>query len=172
MKILIAVVSAVVLLSSCKGAKEESSSRSSPAGSSLGTAPSATPSAQAVIDSASFTDGLEAVGLKVRPGGPTRGFPASLFAVPGQHVWIDGVPVSVFEYPTEKALEKVRSAIRPRGDQIPTADGGLAIINWDDPPHFYGAGKLLVLYFGNKRRTVDALNDLLGPPFAGYQTGG
>lgn len=86
--------------------------------------------------------------------------------MPGQQVWIDGKLASVFEYPTEKALDKVRSAIRPRGDQIPTADGGLAMINWD-APHFHGSGKLLVLYFGDKQSTLDALDLLLGAPFAG-----
>ena len=170
MKIAIAVASVVVLVSSCTGAKE-SSSPATPAGSSSGTAPSVTPSDQAVIDYASFTDGLEAAGFTVRSGGRTRGLPLSLLAVPGQRVSIDGVSVSVFEYPTEKALLKVRSAIRPRGDEIPTADGGTAIIDWD-PPHFYGAGKLLVLYFGDKQPTIDALNLLLGPQFAGGpQTG-
>ncbi len=61
-----------------------------------------------------------------------------------------------------RALDEVRSTIRPRGDTI-----GSAIINWENPPRLYGAGTLLVLYFGNKQRERDALDNLLGPQFAG-----
>jgi hypothetical protein len=86
--------------------------------------------------------------------------------VPGRQLFIDDVQASVFEYPTDQALDRVRSAIRPRGDVIPIASGGTAIINWD-PPRFYASGELLVMYFGDKQRTLDALDHLLGAPFAG-----
>jgi len=158
---LIAAVTVVVLGASCTGGPEAAS----PSQTTSVSPNSETPSTQPAIDYAALADGLEAAGVTVRPGGPTREFPTSLLAVPGRRLWIEGKQALVFEYPTEKALQHVRSAIRPRGDQIPTANGGLAIINWA-PPHFYSGGKLLVLYFGDKQRTVDALNLMLGPPFA------
>ena len=55
--------------------------------------------------------------------------PFGLLVVPGHEVQIGGKEMSVFGYPTEEALDTVRSGIRPRGDQIPTVDGDLAIIN-------------------------------------------
>jgi len=162
MKASLITVVLVVLVASCTGTPEEASPSQT---TSISPSPE-TPSAQRVTDYASFTQALEAAGFGVRPGDRT-GLPLSLLAVPGQQVWIDGKQASVFEYPTEKALDKVRSAIRPRGDEVPTAGGGTAIINWEDPPRFYGAGKLLVLYFGDKQRTLSALKLLLGPQFAG-----
>jgi hypothetical protein len=156
-----ACVTLVALGVSCTGTRTDKASPSA----ATSTNP-ATPSAQPVTDYSSFTQALETSGFAIRPGGRT-GLPASLLAVPGQHVRIDGKQISVFEYPSEKALDKVRSAISPRGDQIPTAGGGLAIINWDDAPRFYGSGKLLVLYFGDKQNMLDALEHLLGPPLAG-----
>ena len=146
---------------SCTGAPAEKASPSPPAASPSPAAPTVRP----VTGYVSFRRGLEASGLRVRFGGRTA-FPGALLGVPGHQVWIEGRQTSVFEYATEKALEKARSAIRPRGDQIPTAGGGLAIINWD-APHFYGSGTLLVLYFGDEQRTLDALDLLLSPQFAG-----
>lgn len=162
---LIAVLT-LVLLASCTGPHtDEASPAASRSIGSVAPSPEATPSAQPVVDYSSFTLALETVGFSVRPGGRT-GLPASLLAVPGQQLFIEGVPTSVFEYPTERALDKVRSSIRPRGDEIPTADGGTAIINWE-APHFYGSGKLLVVYLGDKQHTLDVLETLLGQPFAG-----
>lgn len=149
----------VILLASCTGTLTEKALPSAE------TTNSPVPSAQPATDFSSFTQALKAGGFTVRPEGRTK-LPASLLAVPGQQVRIDGRQASVFEYPTENAFDKVRSAIRPRGDQIPTGDGGLAIINWN-APHFYGSGKLLVLYFGDSQRTLNALDLLLGPQFAG-----
>jgi hypothetical protein len=156
----------LVTLVSCTGARTEGAPLS-PSTSTGGVSPSGetTPSVQPVTDYSTFAHALDAAGFTVRRRGQV-GLPGKLLTVPGRQVFIDGVPASVFEYPTEGALDKVRSSISPRGDQIPTADGGLAIISWD-PPHFYGAGKLLVLYFGDKQRTLDQLDLLLGPQFAG-----
>ena len=50
--------------------------------------------------------------------------------------------------------------------QTSTADGS-TVVEWVATPHFYSAGTLLVLYVGDERRTLDALQRLLGPPFAG-----
>jgi hypothetical protein len=167
---LIAALTLVVTLAaSCTGTQtEEVPPSSSPATGADTPSPEATPSAHPVTDYSSFKQAMETAGFTVLPGGRT-GLPASLLAVHGQQVLIDGVTASLFEYPTERALDVVRSAIAPRGDEIPTADGGTAIINWD-PPHFYGSGKLLVLYFGDRQRALEALETLLGPQFAGGGT--
>ena len=146
---------------SCTGMPAEKASPSPPVASSN----PATPAVRPVTDYPSFERALEASGLEVRFKGGTA-FPGKLLGVPAHQVSIDGNQTSVFEYATEKSLEKARSAIGPRGDQIPTADGGVAFINWD-APHFYATGTLLVLYFGDKQCTLDALESLLGPPFAG-----
>lgn len=50
--------------------------------------------------------------------------------------------------------------------QTSTADGS-TVVEWVATQHFYSAGTLLVLYVGDEQRTLDALERLLGPPFAG-----
>ena len=67
----------------------------------------------------------------------------------------------------QKALEEWRGAVSPDGYSIPTRAGGIAMVEWVRPPHFYSAGKLLVLYLGDKPRTVEGLDSVLGPQFAG-----
>lgn len=124
------------------------------------------PTEASLTDHTSLIRALKSVGLAVRLGG-RPGLPVSLLDVPGQAIRVGGDRAFIVEYPTEEALEMVRSSIRPRGDQLPTADGDLAIINWGDAPRFYSSGKLLVLYFGDEQRVLDKLDLLLGPHFAG-----
>ena len=124
------------------------------------------PTETSLSDHTSLIRALKSAGLAVRLDG-RPGAPFGLLDVSGQAIRVDGKRALIFEYPTEKALEMVRSSIRPRGDQLPTADGDLAVINWGDAPRFYGSGKLLVLYFGDPQRVLDQLDLLLGPPFAG-----
>lgn len=40
-------------------------------------------------------------------------------------------------------------------------------IDWVNTPHFYCKGQLIVVYVGDDESILTALNDLLGPPFAG-----
>ena len=122
--------------------------------------------AQAATDYSTFISALRSGGHDVRSGERT-GFPVRRFAIPGQVVYVDGVPVSAFEFGTAQRLAAFRSGVSPEGDEIPIRHGGMIIISWD-PPRFYASGKLLVLYFGDGTATAATLNDVLGPPFAGF----
>jgi hypothetical protein len=125
------------------------------------------PKPPAVTDSSSFVQALEAAGfsVRVRPG-EREAFLGRFLGIRGQAVSLDGDRISAFEFPTERDLTKVIRGISPRGDVLPTSDGGSVIISWE-PPRFYGMGKLLVVYFGDKHGTLLELDRLLGPPFAG-----
>lgn len=163
---LAATLIGVGLTSSCTGTKSNAAPpSSSPSTRAAASSPSATPSARSVTDFSSLAHAMRTVGVRVHSLGRV-GLPGSLLGVPGHNLLIDGGHVWVFEYPTENALLEARASISPRGDWIPTKDGGLASINWD-PPHFYGEGTMLVLYFGDRQRTLDVLEVLLGPQFAG-----
>jgi hypothetical protein len=128
--------------------------------------PPATTSLQPVTDYSSFIDRLEAAGFDVLQGERTGG--DHLFR-PGQSVFIDGARVSTYEYPSAKALDEFTASVSKDGSSIPARGGGIAIVEWS-PPRFFAAGKLLVLYFGDKQRTLDALELLMGPSFAGGTT--
>ena len=38
---------------------------------------------------------------------------------------------------------------------------------WVAPPHFYKAGRIIILYIGENATVMDVLNSLLGVQFAG-----
>jgi hypothetical protein len=149
-------IATVIVLTACTGAREATSSAASP----TVVGPTTAPAAPEVRDYLSFTDSLTEQGYAIERGG-RGGFPSRLIGLPGRGVLIEGDPVLTFEFPSKEAFDEMRSTIRPRGDMI-----DLAIINWD-PPRFYGSGRLLVLYFGDKQRTIDALGSVLGRKFAG-----
>ena len=114
-----------------------------------------------VADYSSFTQALEASGFVVRPEGGI-GFFQDIVGVPTRVVSFGVAEVWAMQYPTSAAFRRIRSSVSPRGDQV-----GTAIINWGDAPRYYGSGRLLVMYFGDRQRTLEALEFLLGPPFAG-----
>jgi hypothetical protein len=152
-------IATVIMLTACTGAREAISSAASPTVVS----PTTAPAASEVRDFSSFADSLRHQGYAIERGG-TGGFPSRLIGLPGQGVLIEGDPVLTFEFPSREAFDEMRSTIRPRGDMI-----DLTLINWDRP-RFYGSGRLLVLYFGNKQRTIDALGSVLRRKFAGGGT--
>jgi hypothetical protein len=156
----VATLFVIALGTACTGTSDRGAA-SSVASSSAG---SPTPSVQPVTDYSSFIDGLEISGHEVRHGERTGG--DHLFG-PGQLVFIDGVRVSTYEFRSERALDEFTASVSDDGYSIPTRGGGIAMVEWVTPPTFYASGKLLVLYFGGKPRTHDALELLMGRPFAG-----
>ena len=49
-------------------------------------------------------------------------------------------------------------------------DGGsnaTTMITWVDTPHFYKAGRIIVLYVGSNAAILSLLEEVLGPQFAG-----
>jgi hypothetical protein len=152
------------LAAGCSGPTTERPSSSSTASTGNSPRPRATPSAQPVSDYASFVQALDAAGFTSGHGARTR---SELFAVPDRTLFVQHGSVSTYEYPNEEALNRVRSSISPDGYSVPTKAGGVAMVDWVATPHFFRAGRLLVVYVGDKRRTLKALDLLLGPQFAG-----
>ncbi len=163
---LVAALTMVTLAASCTGMRSEGGSPSASASAVAGSpSPDASPAPAApVIDYSSFIDDLRAAGLNVREGERTGS--DQLFRA-GRTVFIDGVEVSTYGFPTEKALDEWRSSVSPDGYSVPTRGDGIAMVEWVHPPHFYSAGTLLVLYFGDEPVTLEGLDSLLGPQFAG-----
>jgi hypothetical protein len=70
--------------------------------------------------------------------------------------------VQVFEYPDRAKAEKDAARVSADGMTIGTAKP-----HWLAPPHFFRRGKLIVLYVGNDEQVLRALQERLGPAFAG-----
>jgi hypothetical protein len=118
-------------------------------------------SGQRVTDIDSFVAALRAAGHNVRRGPSVRPPGYGGFGRRATRITIDGYVVWAFEFPTASASKKMRSRISKDGQRI-----GDAAFVWS--PHLYGAGRLIVLYVGNRRTGArDALDDLFGKQFAG-----
>jgi hypothetical protein len=160
---LIAMLTLLAVTTACTRSQSQEGISSPLPSSAPSSTPAATTSLRPVTDYSSFIDGLEAAGFEVRQGGRTGG--DRLFRS-GRSVLIDDTRVSTYEYPSPTALDEFTASVSDDGSSIPARGGGIAIVQWS-PPRFYAAGKLLVLYFGESQRTLDALELLMGPPFAG-----
>lgn len=84
------------------------------------------------------------------------------FAVPGQILNINGAEVQAFEFETIEALEAAAAEVAADGGSI-----GTNMVTWEDAPHFFRAGRTLVLYVGQDSAILNVLEGILGPQFAG-----
>ena len=123
-----------------------------------------------VRDHVSLVDTLRAAGATVDPAG-TDAF-ADYFAPQGQLLTVNGERVSTFEFGSTEEANAAAEGVSADGSHIAgpvTADGTSisTAVDWIIPPHFYKAGKLIVLYVGCDEDVIDLLEVTMGPQFAG-----
>jgi hypothetical protein len=112
-----------------------------------------------VEDKASLVAALQAAGVTVEISDSIL---QDFFSVEGQTVKLNGTEVQVFEYENAENMEKDAVKVSPDGGSI-----GTSMVDWIDTPHFYKAGRIIVLYVGSDQAVLDLLNKVLGPQFAG-----
>lgn len=112
-----------------------------------------------VVDLETLLAALESEGLELSIGEnisqPFFSVDAQLF-VPG-----DG-SIQVFEYPDEAAMHAEADQVAEDGSSI-----GTSMPFWVATPHFYKAGRVLVLFVGEDAQVLAALEAVLGEQFAG-----
>ena len=123
-----------------------------------------------VRDHVSLVDTLRAAGATVDPAG-TDAF-ADYVAPQGQLLTVNGERVSTFEFGSTEEANAAAEGVSADGSHIAgpvTADGTSisTAVDWIIPPHFYKAGKLIVLYVGCDEDVIDLLEVTMGPQFAG-----
>lgn len=84
------------------------------------------------------------------------------FTVEGRILKVDGTAVQVFEYKTAEAMEVEAALVAPDGGSV-----GTSMMMWMATPHFFKAGRLLVIYVGDDAKTLELLKSVLGDQFAG-----
>jgi hypothetical protein len=104
-------------------------------------------------------DRLRASGEKIARKGRVE---QPFFSVKGQMITIGDQHVQVFEYRSLKAAELDASKVKSTGSSV-----GTSMPMWIAPPHFFKSGRLIVLYAGESASVLKALEDALGPQFAG-----
>lgn len=105
-----------------------------------------------------LVDALRAKGLTVEPAGPVS---QPFFDVEGTRLQVDGTEVQVFEFADAAAAQATIAQLGPDGNP-PTM-----IIDWVGPPHFYQAGRIVVLYVGEEAQVIQALTEIVGRQVAG-----
>ncbi len=112
-----------------------------------------------VEDQASLVAALEASGATVETGEPVT---QVFFSPEGTVIKVNGADVQVFEYESVEAMESEAAQVAPDGGSI-----GTSMVTWMDTPHFYKAGRIIVLYVGSDETVLGLLEKVLGPQFAG-----
>lgn len=123
------------------------------------TPPAASTEPLAVEEQASLVAALEAAGAAVEPGETVM---QAFFSPEGTIFKVNGADVQVFEYESAEAMENEASQVAPDGGSI-----GTTMVTWVDIPHFYKAGRIIVLYVGSDETVLGLLEQVLGPQFAG-----
>jgi hypothetical protein len=157
----LAIGAAISALASCtdgqgRPADAESSTPSTPDLSELSPTPTVTSYTtflMALSDEGLAVEGLDGPGLKRLLGGT------------GHRLDVNG-SMYVHEYPTASAVAEFQHGVRDNGTTIPAPEGnGVILVEWATP-RMYSHGDMLVLYFGENDKTLAALRDVLGRPFA------
>lgn len=112
-----------------------------------------------VEEKAGLTAALQAAGATVETDEPVS---QAFFSPEGSIIKVNGADVQVFEYESVEAMEEEASQVALDGGSI-----GTTMVTWVDTPHFYKAGRIIVLYVGSDGMVVDLLEEALGPQFAG-----
>ncbi len=121
------------------------------------------------MDYVSFIDNLRQAGATVEPAGEVS---QPFFAVTGNRIVVNGDDVQVFEYTDTSAAEAEAAPVSADGCEVgSTSKGGVYMLEWVAPPHFYKEGKLIVLYVGDSEAVTDVLESVLGQQFAGRSDG-
>jgi hypothetical protein len=134
--------------------------------SGCGTSATATPLSPAasseplvVEDQAGLVAALQSSGATVETGDAVT---QEFFGPEGAIIKVNGADVQVFEYESPEAMENEASQVAPDGGSI-----GTSMVMWVDVPHFYKAGRIIVLYIGSDGAVSGLLEKVMGPQFAG-----
>jgi hypothetical protein len=114
-------------------------------------------------DYASLIDNLRKAGAVVEPQGEAS---PDFLSAKRMVMTVNGSNVTVWEYDDAAAADAEAALISPDGSSLRT-DTKITLVDWIAPPHFYKAGKLIVLYVGESEDVIAVLECLLGPQFAG-----
>jgi hypothetical protein len=80
----------------------------------------------------------------------------------GRIINVNGSSIQVFEYDTPTAMEAESKHVSSDGTDI----RGYSV-DWIGPPHFYKAGRIIVIYIGKDETITALLEKTLGKQFAG-----
>jgi hypothetical protein len=102
-------------------------------------------------------DELRAAGLTLADRGPVE---QPFLSLGGRVYEVEGGELQVYVYSSESAAQADAAKISPDG-KVEAMQ-----ISWMAQPHFYRRGSTLAIYVGSNALALDALQQVLGAPFA------
>jgi hypothetical protein len=115
-----------------------------------------------VTDYDSLVVNLHAAGATIEHPTLPQVIVQDFLSVTGQVFKLNGEDVQVFEYSDQSTAEGEAELVSPDGSSI-----GTSMPFWVATPHFYKAGRIIVLYVGEDPAVMDMLESVLGAQFAG-----
>ena len=115
------------------------------------------------LDLQTFIVRLQEAGAEVILAGP---IPGPVFLAGGHVLTVNGHRVGAYVYESAQKARSAAAGISPDGSSI-REDGRATHIEWVDAPHFFNAGRLIVLYVGRDTGVLSRLVRILGPQIAG-----
>ena len=115
------------------------------------------------LDLQTFIARLQEAGAEVILAGP---IPGPVFLAGGHVLTVNGHRVGAYVYESAQEARSAAAGISPDGSSI-REDGRATHIEWVDAPHFFNAGRLIVLYVGRDTGVLSRLVSILGPQIAG-----
>ncbi len=112
-----------------------------------------------VVDKEGLIAALNAADAVREVGEPVK---QEYFSVGGASVKVRETDIFVFEYDSTEAMEADASLVASDGGSI-----GTTMISWISTPHFFKAGRIIVVYIGEDAETLAQLQSLLGTQFSG-----
>ena len=112
-----------------------------------------------VEDLGSLSQALRSAGATIESNETIQ---QEFFTVEGRILNVNGVDVQAFEYKSAEAMEAEAALVAPDGGSV-----GKSMIMWIATPHFFKAGRILVLYVGDDLTILSMLKSVLGDQFAG-----
>ncbi len=112
-----------------------------------------------VTDYSSFVAQLTNEGVAVKETGELV---QPFFSITGYTIKADEQDIQIFEYAHGGAMAEDAGLVSPDGFSV-----GTTMLNWIDSPHFYKAGRIIVIYIGDDADIINTLEHIIGPQFAG-----
>jgi hypothetical protein len=88
------------------------------------------------------------------------------FNVKSRIIVINESNIEVFEYDTPEAMKVESKYVSPIDGSTFIRPDKIVSVNWIDSPHFYKAGRIIVLYVGRNQTIISLLENILGKEFA------
>ena len=99
------------------------------------------------------------MGATVDPAGTIS---QPFFIPQGQLLTVNGKDVQAFEFASEVEAGAIVETVSADGSSV-----GRSMISRVAPPHFYGDGRLIIVYVGSDSGVIKALKEAMGSQFAG-----